>query len=106
MDVVLADDASQEPGLSTSGALRGLGAPRVNAAFVAGEWNDLEIEHRDVWLAVRLNGVPVLDGSIYWLSGFYRPPMRGALSLLASTGTLEFRHIRLKALPRETEMQG
>ena len=106
MEVVLADDATREPGLSTSGALRGLGAPRVNAAFAAGEWNDLEIEHRDVWLAVRLNGVPVLDGSIYWLSGFYRPPMRGTLSLLASTGTLEFRHIRLRSLPRETHMPG
>jgi len=106
MDVVLADDAGREPGLSTSGALRGLGAPRVNAAFVAGEWSDLEIEHRDVWLAVRLNGVPVLDGSIYWLSGFYRPPMRGTVSLLASTGTVEFRHMRLKALPRETRMPG
>lgn len=106
MEVVLADDATREPGLSTSGALRGLGAPRVNAAFTAGEWNDLEIEHRDVWLAVRLNGVPVLDGSIYWLSGFYRPPMRGTLSLLVSTGTVDFRHIRLKPLPRETRMPG
>ncbi len=102
VEICLADDAGRPAGPESSGALRGLGVPRWNAALPAGEWNDLEITERGLRLDVRLNGVRVLDGSLFWYSGFYLPPQEGPLALAVTAGAVEFRDIRVRRLDDET----
>ncbi len=101
VQIAVADDWGDPPSMTGSGALRGFGAPRVNASLPAGEWNDLEITYRGGEIAVRLNALPVTDGSIFWYSGWYRAPVRGRISLQPYGGRVEFRDVRIRELPTE-----
>lgn len=102
--VALADDQASlryAPASEASGALLGYGAPRYVNSLPAGQWNDLEVVYRGWELSVRLNGNPVLDGSLLWFSSFNGQPRRGAIGIEVSQGTIDFADLEMGPAPEE-----
>jgi hypothetical protein len=98
VEIALADDAGKPATAEGSGALRGIGTPRFNAALPTGEWNDLELTLTGVSVDANLNATPVLDGSLHWFGSFFGLPAKSPIVLQAEAGRVEFRNIRVREL--------
>jgi hypothetical protein len=98
VEIALADDAGKPATADGSGALRGLGTPRFNAALPAGEWGDFELTLTGMTLDVNLNATPVLDGSLYWFGSYFGLPATSPIVLQSEGGRVEFRNIRVREL--------
>jgi len=82
-------------------------AAKPVALLPTGQWNSEEITARGRHLKIVVNGITILDVNLNTLSdpmtiekhpGLFRE--RGHLGLLGHNGSVEFRHLRVKELPR------
>ena len=95
-EIQILDDADTPASKTSTGALYGLVAPRVNAARPAGEWNTLEIVCHGPTIRVTLNGQIVQDVDQTKIDVIRDRPRSGYLSLQNHGGNIEFRNIWLK----------
>lgn len=108
--------AAPELKKNSCGALYGMVAPRVRAERPPGEWNHLVIVCDGPWIAVRLNGVDVVEANIdLWTTPGVNPdgspnkfkyawsklPRRGYIGLQDHNGKTWFRNMWIQELNRE-----
>lgn len=98
-EVQIMDDAGQPVSKTSSGALYGLLAPRVNASRPAGEWNDLTIRCRGPKIHIVLNGKVIHDLDQGEIAQIRNRPRSGYLSLQNHGHGIEFRNLQLEELP-------
>ncbi|MBM4067838.1 MAG: DUF1080 domain-containing protein [Planctomycetes bacterium] len=94
-EIQIMDDAGKSASKTSSGALYGLSAPKINAARPAGEWNTLEVSARRTRIRVIFNGQLVQDIDQTAIASRPRP-LAGYLSLQNHGHGIEFRNLRLE----------
>jgi hypothetical protein len=94
-EVQILDDAGKPPTKTSTAALYGNVAPKVNAARPAGQWNAMEIVCRGPKIRVTLNGQVVQDVDQTEIEAIRDRPRAGFLSLQNHGGNAEFRNLRV-----------
>ena len=114
MEIQILDEGAAERGRwgrlhpeQFHGSIYGVFAARKGALKPPGQWNTEEITARGRHIKVVVNGITVLDANLNTMSdpltlakhpGLFRE--RGHIGLLGHNDYVEFRQIRVKALPR------
>lgn len=95
-EIQIQDDAGQPASKTSSGAIYGRLAPRVNAAKAAGDWNRLELFCHGAKIRATLNGQKIHDFDHTEIEGLEDRPRAGYIALQNHGHGIEFRDIRLE----------
>ncbi len=95
-EIQIQDDAGQPASKTSSGAIYGRLAPRVNAAKGAGEWNRLELTCQGPHIRARLNGQMIHNFDHTEIEVLKDRPRAGYLALQNHGHDIEFRNLWLE----------
>lgn len=100
MEIQFIDDGAKsgEPGVSNTGAIYQVVAPRAFVARPAGEWNDLWILCEGDRVRVTLNGQLINDARMSDYPALAARPREGYIGLSAHTEPVHFRNLRLREI--------
>jgi predicted dehydrogenase len=96
MEIRLADDRTDAPSPTTTGALYGVAAPSENMAPPAGRWARCEITCKGRQVSVRINRRDVLSCDTAAQPKLAGCPARGRVALCVHRGKVDFRSLRIK----------
>ena len=109
MEVQIVDDhaGKDAPGVSNTGAIYRVVAPKALASKPAGQWNDLWILCDGDLVKVTLNRQVITDATMAAYKQLQSRPRKGYIGLSAHTKPTQFRNIRLREIVHQpTEQRG
>jgi hypothetical protein len=98
VEVLIADDSGERPGINCSGALVGAAGVTWRGSRPPGEWNDMEIVCRGRLVQVFVNAVPVLSANTNLFGPYIRAPLKGAPQVRVRRGEVQLRNVRVRPL--------
>ncbi|NOZ24119.1 MAG: DUF1080 domain-containing protein [Planctomycetes bacterium] len=99
MEIQILDDRREPPSTKSTGAIYDAVAPTANAGSPAGRWNKLEASCEGPVVRVVLNGKEVIQCDTSKHPALKDRLKSGFIGLQNHASTVEFRDVRLKALP-------
>ena len=105
-EIQLTDDAGKPATKHSSGSLYRYVAPSESAMKPASEWNSIDVECKGPHIKATLNGKAILDVDQSTIDDLKSKPLKGYVCLQNHGGTIEFRHVRIRELKRESSDQG
>ena len=102
-EIQIADDRGTQPTPKSTGSLYRHVAPLLVASREVRQWNTIEVECRGPHIRIELNGQMVQDVNQASFEEIKTKPLCGYLSLQCHNQPVEFRHIRLKILRRQSQ---
>lgn len=105
-EVQIVDDAGQDPGKHTTGAIYDIVTPMYNASKPIGEWNEMDIRCVGPHCIVNLNGLKVIDTDFSKLTTargkfnfpYSQLPAKGHICFQDHNTPVWFRNIRIERL--------
>ncbi len=99
-EIQLFDDAGKPPTVHSTGSLYRYVAPRKNTIRPTGQWNSIDIACEGPRIRITLNGEQIIDVDQESVEALRQKPMSGYVCLQNHGGTIEFRDVRVRELPR------
>jgi hypothetical protein len=98
VEVLIADDSGERPGINCSGALVGAAGVTCRGSRPPGEWNDMEIICRGRLVQVFVNAAPVLSANTNLFGRYIQAPLKGAPEVRVRKSEVQLRNVRLRPL--------